>query len=227
MHGAAGQRPAVLQLSPDAMRTMAVTAETSQLTRWVTSRLRDQVLAAAFDQELESFEHRAMVVRRAAPFRNDGFPVALPPPGLGAARKRRSPMLLVLAGAGGTGVAALLAIAALAVSGNHSTGALQAWVGLSHPTVTTSSGGAGANVALGVSPSHSATASASPSASRATATPSATPGSKPSATPSSSAKPSARPSRTTASGSPVSSSPTAPPTTAAVVQSGLGVSTRA
>jgi RNA polymerase sigma factor (sigma-70 family) len=213
-----GPSPALVQLSPDAMRTMAVTAGTSRLTKWVTSRLRDQVLAAAFDQELESFEHRAMVVRRAGPFRGDGFPIALSP-GPAADRKRRSPLVLVLAGAGGTGLAALVAVAALAVSGNHSTGILQAWVGLSHPTVTTS----GANAALSRSPGSSGAASATPSAKPTAkpATPSATPGSKPSATKSSPAPPS---STATASG-PASSSPIAPPTTAAVVQAGLSVST--
>jgi RNA polymerase sigma factor (sigma-70 family) len=212
--------PAVLQLPPDAMRTMAATAGTSQLTKWVTSRLRDQVLAAAFDQEPESFEHRAMVVRRAGPFRDDGFPVALPPPGVAAGRRRRSPMFLVLAGTGGTGLAALIAIAALSLSGNHSTGALQAWVGLAHPTVTTSSGSASASAAPSGSPSHDGTASASPSptpaASTAIATPSVTPGSKPSASTSASAKP---------SGGPASSAPTVPTTTAAAVQSGLSAST--
>jgi len=214
-----GPSPALVQLSPDAMRTMAVTAGTSRLTKWVTSRLRDQVLAAAFDQELESFEHRAMVVRRAGPFRGDGFPVALPP-GPAAGRKRRSPLVLVLAGAGGTGLAALVAFAALAVSGNHSTGILQAWVGLSHPTVTTSGG---ANAALSTSPSSRA-ASATPSAKPTkSATPSATPGSKPSATKSSSAAPSSTPTATTSASA--SSSPASPPTTAAAVQAALTVST--
>ncbi|MCW2934420.1 MAG: sigW 2 [Actinomycetia bacterium] len=218
-----GPGPAALQLFPDAMRTMAVTAETSQLTQWVTARLRDQVLAAAFDQELESFEHRAMVVRRAGPFRDDGFPVALRPAGLTAGRKRRSPMFLALAGTGGTGLAAVIALAALSLSGNHSTGILQAWVGLAHPTVTASSGGASASAAPGESPSQGGTASASqsPTPAATTATPSAaTPGSKPSATTSASAKPSAQPSRTTPSGGPASSAPT----TAAAVQAGLSIS---
>jgi len=217
-----GPSPALVQLSPDAMRTMAVTAGTSRLTKWVTSRLRDQVLAAAFDQELESFEHRAMVVRRAGPFRGDGFPVALPP-GPAADRKRRSPLVLVLAGAGGTGLAALVAFAALAVSGNHSTGILQAWVGLSHPTV--SSSGANVNAALSKSPSSGARASATPSAkpTAKSATPSATPGSKPSAVKSSAAAPSAT-AKTTASGAPASSSPATAPTTAAAIQAGLSVS---
>jgi RNA polymerase sigma factor (sigma-70 family) len=214
-----GPSPAAFQLFPDAMRTMAVTAETSQLTKWVTSRLRDQVLAAAFDQELESFEHRAMVVRRAGPFRDDGFPVALRPAGPGGGRKRRSPMFLALAGAGSTGLAAVIALAALSLSGNHSTGILQAWVGVSHPTVTALSGGASASAAPGKSPSQGGTASASPSprSTATTATPSATtPRSKPSATTSASAKPSG----ITPSGGPASSSPT----TAAAVQSGLSVS---
>jgi RNA polymerase sigma factor (sigma-70 family) len=217
-----GPSPAAFQLFPDAMRTMAVTAETSQLTKWVTSRLRDQVLAAAFDQELESFEHRAMVVRRAGPFRDDGFPVALRPAGLGGGRKRRSPMFLALAGAGSTGLAAVIALAALSLSGNHSTGILQAWVGLSHPTVTASSGGASAGAAPGKSPVQGGTASASPSPTPAatTATPRPTPSAKPSATTSASAKPSARPSGIRPSGGPASS----PPTTAAAVQSGLSVS---
>ncbi|HEX3961131.1 MAG TPA: RNA polymerase sigma factor [Trebonia sp.] len=213
------------QLSPDAMRTMAVTAGTSQLTRWVTSRLRDQVLAAAFGQELESFEHRAMVVRRAGPFRDDGFPVALLPGGLAAGRKRRSPMVLTLAGAGGTGLAAVIALAALSLSGNHSTGILQAWEGLAHPAVITSAGSASASVAPGTSPSLGGTASASPSPRPAATTPRAattTPGSKPSASTSASAKPSAQPSRTSPSGGPASSSPTT--TAAAAVQSGLNVS---
>ncbi|HEY6792035.1 MAG TPA: sigma-70 family RNA polymerase sigma factor [Trebonia sp.] len=219
----------LLQLSPDAMRTMAVTAGTSQLTRWVTSRLRDQVLAAAFGQELESFEHRAMAVRRAGPFRNDGFPVALLPGGLAAGRKRRSPMVLTLAGAGGTGLAAVIALAALSLSGNHSTGILQAWEGLAHPAVTTSAGSASASAAPGTSSSQGGTASASPSPRPAATTPRATPsvttsGSKPSASTSASAKPSAQPSRIGPSGGPASAAPTGPTTTAAAVQSGLNVS---
>jgi RNA polymerase sigma factor (sigma-70 family) len=224
-----GPSPAAFQLFPDAMRTMALTAETSQLAKWVTSRLRDQVLAAAFDQELESFEHRAMVVRRAGPFRDDGFPVALRPAGLGGGRKRRSPMFLALAGAGSTGLAAVIALAALSLSGNHSTGILQA-VGLSHPTFT-ASGGASASAAPGKSPAQGGTASASPSPTPAAttstplATPSATtPRGKPSATTSASAKPSARPSGIRPSGGPASSSPAVPPTTAAAVRSGLSVS---
>jgi hypothetical protein len=226
-----GPSPVAFQLFPDAMRTMAVTAETSQLTNWVTSRLRDQVLAAAFDQELASFEHRAMVVRRAGPFRDDGFPVALRPAGLGGGRKRRSPMFLALAGAGSTGLAAVIALAALSLSGNHSTGIMQAWAGLSHPTVTASSGGASASAAAGKSPAQGGTASASPSPTPAanTATPRPTPSAttsrgKPSATTSASVKPSARPSGIGPSGGPASSSPAVPPTTAAAVQSGLSVS---
>jgi hypothetical protein len=204
-----GPPPADLQLTPDAMRTMAATAGMSRLAAWVTSRLRDQVLAAAFDQELEFFEHRATVVRRAGPFRDDGFPVAVAPPGLAAPRKRRPPLVLVLAGVGGTGLAAIITIAALALSGNHSTGIMQAWVGLSNPTV-----GANSSAAVIGSPSHRATSSASPSPSHTAAT--ATPGSTPSASTSASAKPSPSGTRTPAG----PSSPS--PTTAA--RSGLSVS---
>jgi hypothetical protein len=210
-----GPDSAFLQLPTDPLRTMATTAGMSRLTSWVTSRLREQVLSAAFDQEPESFELRAMVVRRAGSFRSDGFPVALAPTGLAAGRKQRSPLFLALTGTGGVGLAAVIAIAALALSGNHSTGIMQAWVEVSHPAVTTASGG------VNGSATHGATAAASPS--HSAATPSATPGSKPSSTTPASAKPSARPSGTTGSGDP-SSSPTVPPTTAAAAQSGLSVS---
>ena len=208
-----GPRPADLQLTADAIPTMAMTAGMSRLTAWVTSRLRDQVLAAAFDQEPESFEHRAAVVRRAGPFRDDGFPVALLPPGVAARRKRRPPLVLVLAGVGGTGLAAMIAIATLALSGNHSTGIMQAWVGLSNPTAATSSGGANSNAAAIGSPSHRATSS--PSHTAATATPRSTP----SAITSASAKPSSQP-----SGTRTSAGPSSPPTIAAAGRSGLRVS---
>ncbi|HEY6788914.1 MAG TPA: hypothetical protein VI365_16535, partial [Trebonia sp.] len=126
------------------------------------------------------------------------------------------------AGAGSTGLAAVIALAALSLSGNHSTGILQAWVGLSHPTVTASSGGASAGAAPGKSPAQDGTASASlsPTPAATTAAPRLTPSAKPSATTSASAKPSARPSGIRPSGGPASS----PPTTAAAVQSGLSVS---
>ncbi len=56
-----GLHPSVLLgLSPDAMRGLATTPDTLRRAAWVTSRLKDRVLAAAFDQELQSFEHRAM-----------------------------------------------------------------------------------------------------------------------------------------------------------------------
>ena len=206
-----GPDSAFLQLPTDPLRTMATTAGMSRLTSWVTSRLREQVLAAAFDQEPESFELRAMVVRRAGPFRGDGFPVAVAATRLAAGRGRRSPLFLALAGAGGVGLATVIAMAALALSGNHSTGIMQAWVEASHPTVTAPSGSVNGNAAA----ARGAEASASPSRSHPTATPSATPGSKPSATTSASAKPPAPP-----SGS--SSPPTSPTTTAA--QPGLHVS---
>ena len=209
-----GPDPAVLQLSPDPLRTMAATAAMSRLTAWVTSRLREQVLAAAFDQEPQSFENRAMVVRRAGAFRGDGFPVALAPAGLTEGRRHRSPLLLALAGTGAVGLAAVIAVAALALSGNHSTGIMQAWVGVSHPTVTTPSGGVNGSATR----TQGARATASPSRTATIATPSTTPGSKPSA----SGKPSARPS-TSASGGPGSSSPAAPPTSAAAVKPELSV----
>jgi RNA polymerase sigma factor (sigma-70 family) len=213
-----GPRPADLQLPPDVMRTMAATAGISRLAAWVTSRLRDQVLAAAFDQELESFEHRAMVVRRAGPFRDDRFPVAVAPPGLAARGNRRPPLVLVLAGVGGAGLAAIITIAALTLSGNHSTGIMQAWAGLSNPKVTASSGGAGSSAAVTGSPSHRATSS--PSHTAATAAP----GSTPSASTSASGKPSSQPSGTRTPAGPSSPSPTGPPTTATAAQLGLRVS---
>jgi hypothetical protein len=153
-------RPAVLlRLAPDSLRGMAAGA--AQLTAWVTARLRDQVLAAAFDQELESFEHRAMVVKRAGPFRADGFPVPLDPPGVAARPKRRSPLPLLLAGVGGTGLLIAVAYVALALSGNHSTGALSSWTGLPNPSSKTSASGTSnaAAAGSGTKPSAGSTAS--------------------------------------------------------------------
>jgi RNA polymerase sigma factor (sigma-70 family) len=200
----AGMPPAVLlRLAPDALRGMAAGA--SRLTSWVTARLRDQVLAAAFDQELESFEHRAMVVKRAGPFRADRFPVPLGPPGVAARRKRRSPMPLALAGVGGTGLLIVAAYVALALSGNHSTGALSAWTGLSNPVTRTSADTARSASASGTG----TTPSASPSASSGSPTPTATPTMRASAT-----KP-ATPSSTT---------PTAPKTTAPPATPSINVS---
>jgi DNA-directed RNA polymerase specialized sigma24 family protein len=152
------QGPVVLQMSPEAMQAMAAMDGTARLTAWVTSRLREQVLAAAFDQEPGSFEHRAMVVRRAGQFRGDGFPVALLPSGATSRRRRRSALPLVLTAAGATGLAAVITIAALALSGNHSTGNLQAW-DLAHPTLTTSAGDSATGAIAG------RTATATPSAS--------------------------------------------------------------
>jgi RNA polymerase sigma factor (sigma-70 family) len=174
----AGMSPAVLlRLTPDALRGMGAGA--SRLTAWVTARLRDQILAAAFDQELESFEHRAMVVKQAGPFRPDGFPVPLDPPGAAARRKRRSPMPFVLAGVGGTGLVIVAAYVALALSGNHSTGALSSWTGLSNPVTRTSAVTASNASAsgIGTKPSASPSASSSP-----TPTADATPTTRPSAT---------------------------------------------
>jgi RNA polymerase sigma factor (sigma-70 family) len=204
----AGMGPAVLlRLAPEALRGMATGG--SRLTAWVTSRLREQVLAAAFDTEPASFEHRAMVVRRAGPFRDDGFPVALAPPGAAAARKRRFPVPLVLAGAGGTALLAATALAALVLSGNYSTGAMPSWTGLAHPVTTSASGASSA------APSASASPRASASASRSAATSSPTPTPTPTPKPSSSAPPSAsaRPSATTVakSSAPATAKPGAAP----------------
>jgi RNA polymerase sigma factor (sigma-70 family) len=172
----AGMSPAVLlRLAPDALRGMGAGA--LRLTAWVTARLRDQVLAAAFDQELESFEHRAMVVKQAGPFRPDGFPVPLDPPGAAARRKRRSPMPFVLASVGGTGLLIVAAYVALALSGNHSTGALSSWTGLSDPVTRTSAVTASNASASGIGTKPSASPSASP-----TPTAHATPTTRPSAT---------------------------------------------
>jgi RNA polymerase sigma factor (sigma-70 family) len=157
-----GMRPEILlRLAPDTLRGML--AGTSPLTAWVTSRLRDQALAAAFDTEPESFERRATVVRRSGPYRDDGFPVPLGPLGSGPARRRRSPTPLILAGVGGTGLLAVAVVAGLTLSGNHSTGALPAWTGLAQ-SATSSAG-------VGSAGSASATASASPRKSTAAPTP--------------------------------------------------------
>jgi len=146
-----GMGPAILlRLAPDTLRGML--AGPSPLTAWVTSRLREQALAAAFDTEPELFERRAMVVRRSGPYRGDGFPVALAPLGAVAARKHRSPAPLVLAGVGGSGLLAVAVLAGLTLSGNHSTGALPAWTGLAQ-SATSSGVGRTAPAAAGARPS--------------------------------------------------------------------------
>lgn len=171
-----GLRPSVLlSMSPDAMRGLATTPDTLRRAAWVTSRLKDRVLAAAFDQELDSFEHRAMVVRRAAPFRDDGFPVPLDPPGATPRGRRRSRIPLAVAGLAGTGLVAVLVVVALALSGQHSTGsgALPTRMGLSQPsapspgTAPSADGGSG-NATPGASETAKASAGASPSATSST-----------------------------------------------------------
>jgi RNA polymerase sigma factor (sigma-70 family) len=209
-----GMRPAILlRLAPDTLRGLL--AGTSPLTAWVTSRLRDQALAAAFDSEPESFARRAMVVRRSGPYRADGFPVPLDPPGTGGTRKQRSPAPLVLAGVGGSGLLAVAVIAGLALSGNHSSGALPAWAGLARSA--TSSTGVGSAVSASASTSARARASASPHPS--TAAPTATGGSK---SPEASARPSA-----TASARPTSpktGDPTPAKSSAPLVPAKIGAS---
>ena len=199
-----GLTPTVLlSLSPEALRGMAETATASRLTAWVTGRLREMVLAAAFDQELESFEHRAMVVRRAGPFREDGgFPVALLPPGA-VPRRTRSRLPVILAGAAAAVLIIGVAGVALVLASNYSSGALPAWTGLKALTGTL--GATGTAV--------SANASGSPQ------------GANPST-----ASPSHRPSRShPSSGAPTPPPPTgtsssAPPTTAPPAPAALGVS---
>ena len=171
-------RPAILlRLAPESLRGMS--AGPSALTAWVTSRLREQVLAAAFDTEPEAFEHRALVVRRSGPYRGDLFPVPLEPAGAGVTRRRRSPAPLVLAGVGGTGLLAVAVIAGLTLSGNHSTGALPAWTGLAQSATSpagigrAASPSASAGRRTSASPRRSTAASATTSAS-GTARPSAT-----------------------------------------------------
>ena len=192
-----GMGPALLlRLAPDSLRGMAAGA--SRPTAWVTPRLREQVLAAAFDSELESFERRAMVVRRAGPFRGDGFPVPLALPGAAAGRKRRSRVPLVLAGTGGTALLVVGALAALALTGNHSTGAMPFWSGLTKPATTSGTAGTSGNAASAPA-SASRRPSRSPSAS-ATSSPTPTATEKPSssATPSATAGPTAPAGRTPA-----------------------------
>jgi DNA-directed RNA polymerase specialized sigma24 family protein len=170
-----GLRPAVvLRMSPDAMCGLAIPPGTLRHAAWVTSRLKDQVLAAAFGQELGSFEHRAMAVRRASPFRDDGFPVPLNPPGTVRRDSQRSRAPLVLAVAAGTGLIVALAAMTIALSGQHSAGsnALPRKMSLSSPAVPSSGrlpspGGGGP-----ASPEASQSASPKATSSR-TATPSA------------------------------------------------------
>jgi hypothetical protein len=174
-----GMRPAILlRLAPDTLRGMS--AGTSPLTAWVTSRLREQALAAAFDTEPESFERRAMVVRRSGPYHDDGFPVPLDPPGTGPIRKHRSPVPLVLAGAGGTGLLAVAAIVGLTLSGNHSSGALPSWAGLAQSATSPAGLGSGASASASAAGRHPASASASPH--QSTAVPTPTPSGKSSST---------------------------------------------
>jgi RNA polymerase sigma factor (sigma-70 family) len=182
-----GLRPSVLlSMSPDAMRGLATTPDTLRRAAWVTSRLKDRVLAAAFDQELAWFEHRAMIVRRAAPFRDDGFPVPLDPPGAASRGRRRSRMPLAVAGLAGTGLVVVLVVVALALSGQHSTGsgALPTRMNLSQPvapspgTAPSADGGSG-HVAPPASEAPKASPSASPSATTAKPSTSAPAPSKP------------------------------------------------
>jgi hypothetical protein len=173
------------------MRGLATTPDTLRRAAWVTSRLKDRVLAAAFDQELDSFEHRAMVVRRAAPFRDDGFPVPLDPPGAAPPGKQRSRVPLAVVGLAGTGLVAVLVVVAVALSGQHSTGsgALPTRMSLSQPSATSSgtapsaeaggSGHATPGASESASPKASASSSAAPSASSATAKPTDTSSAKP------------------------------------------------
>jgi DNA-directed RNA polymerase specialized sigma24 family protein len=199
-----GLRPSVLLgMSPDAMRSLATTPDTLRRAAWVTSRLKDRVLAAAFDQELASFEHRAMVVRRAAPFRDDGFPVPLDPPGAAPRDKQRSRIPLAVVGLAGTGLIAVLVVVALALSGQHSTGsgALPTQMSLSQPSATSS----GTAPSAEAGNSRHATRGASNSAS---ASPKASGSS--SATPSASAKPTAK-----NSSAPATPRPASPPAPAA------------
>ena len=156
----------VLGMSPDAMRGLAISPGTSHRAAWMTSRLKDQVLAAAFGEELDSFEHRAMVVRRASPFRDDGFPVPLDPPGAAPRGGQRSRAWLMLAVAAGTGLAVVLAAVAIALTGQHSagSGALPKKMSLSSPAVSSS----------GLLPSSDIRGPASPEASHG-ASPGATP----------------------------------------------------
>jgi hypothetical protein len=168
-------------MSPDAMRGLATTPDTLRRAAWVTSRLKDRVLAAAFVQELASFEHRAMVVRRAAPFRDDGFPVPLDPPGAASRGRRRSRMPLAVAGMAGTGLVVVLVVVALALSGQHSTGsgALPTKMSLSQaaapsPGTAPSADGGNGHATPRASETPKASVSASPSAtSSTTAKPSA------------------------------------------------------
>jgi DNA-directed RNA polymerase specialized sigma24 family protein len=197
-----GLRPSVLLgMSPDAMRGLATTPDTLRRAAWVTTRLKDRVLAAAFDQELASFEHRAMVVRRAAPFRDDGFPVPLDPPGAAPRGKQRSRIPLAVIGLAGTGLVAVLVVVALAVSGQHSTGsgALPTRMSLSQPSATSSGTAPSAEAGSSghANPGASQSASASPKASASS-----------SAAPSASAKPTGK--NSSAPATPRASSPPAP-----------------
>src|SRR5262249_18183626 len=157
------------------MRGLATTPDTLRCAAWVTSRLKDRVLAAAFDQELGSFEHRAMVVRRAAPFRDDGFPVPLDPPGAAPRGKQRSRMPFAIVGLAGTGLVAVLVVVAVTLSGQHSTGsgALPTQMSLSKPSAGSSGTAASAEAGSGsqATPQASKSASASPKASASSATP--------------------------------------------------------
>ena len=159
-----GLTPTVLlSLSPEALRGIAETATASRLTAWVTGRLREQVLAAAFDQELESFEHRAMVVRRAGPFRdNDGFPVALLPPGA-VPRRGRSRLPVILVGAAAAVLIVGVVGVALLVTGNYSAGALPAWTGLKALSGTFGATGTSVSANASGSPRGAGPSTASPS----------------------------------------------------------------
>jgi RNA polymerase sigma factor (sigma-70 family) len=196
-----GLRPSVLlSMSPDAMRGLATTPGTLRRAAWVTSRLKDRVLAAAFDQELDSFEHRAMAVRRAAPFRDDGFPVPLDPPGAAPRGKQRSRIPLALVGLTGAGLAAVLVVVAVTLSSQHSTGsaALPTQMSLSQPS--TSSSGTAPSAEASSSGQATPQASKTPTARASSASPSAS-----SATPTPTGK-----SSTSAPASPTPSKPPAP-----------------
>ncbi len=202
-----GLPPSVLLgLSPDAMRGLATTPDTLQRAAWVTSRLKDRVLAAAFDQELESFEHRAMVVRRAAPFRDDGFPVPLDPPGAAPWGNQRSRMPLTLAGLAGTGLVAALVVVGITLSGQHSTGSGALPTSLSLAKPGTASSGTAPGGSGHATPATSKSASATPAPSASSSPGTATP--KPAATTSGSPTATAKPSKPAPAAPKISVSPT-------------------
>jgi RNA polymerase sigma factor (sigma-70 family) len=222
-----GMSPDVaLLLAPDALRGVA--AGSSRLAAWVTARLREPMLAAAFGPEPEFAEHRNMVARRASPFRDDKFPVPLDPPGTPPRRAWRSPAPLLLAGVGGTGVVVLTALASLALAGHHSTGALPSWTGLSQPAAAPSAaapsaagagraapGGASGGASAGASAPATAAASSPAGGSPAGGSPAAsTPGASHTASKPAAASPASHPAPkpgSTQTAGPSSPAPSRPP----------------